>query len=117
MHPSVSFLRRDLTDIQPWAETCGQIRPLLEERDGAAAEVHHLEITNAKLHFHERTDEIYYVLDGEGKMRLDDKEIELGKDVVVYVPRRVKHRAWGNLKVLVVCIPPGVLGDVHEIES
>ena len=105
-----------MADVQPWAETCGQIRPLLEEKDGAAAGVHHLQITNAKLHYHQRTDEIYYVLDGQGRMRLDDEEIELHKNVVVYVPRGVKHKAWGNLTVLVVCIPRGVLKDVHELE-
>jgi mannose-6-phosphate isomerase-like protein (cupin superfamily) len=116
VNPLVTFLRRDVADVQPWAETCGQIRPLLEEKDGATAEVHHLQITDAKLHYHQRTDEIYYVLDGEGRMRLDDEEIDLQKDVVVYVPRGVKHKAWGNLKVLVVCIPPGVLNDVHELE-
>jgi mannose-6-phosphate isomerase-like protein (cupin superfamily) len=116
MKPSTPFLRRDVVEIKPWAETCGQIRPLIEEQDGAAAEVHHLEITDAKLHYHERTDEIYYVLDGDGRMQLDDAEIELHKDVTVYVPRGVKHRAWGNLKVLVVCIPRGVLNDVHEVE-
>ena len=116
MNRSTIFLRRDVADMEPWAETCGQIRPLLEEKDGAAAEVHHLQITNARLHYHQRTDEIYYVLDGQGKMRLDDEEIELHKDVVVYVPRGVKHKAWGNLTVLVVCIPRGVLNDVHELE-
>ena len=116
MNPSTPFLRRDVTEIRPWTETCGQIRPLIEDRDGAAAEVHHLEITDAKLHYHERTDEIYYVLDGKGQMRLGDEQIELHKDVTVYVPRGVRHRAWGDLKVLVVCIPRGVLNDVHEVE-
>ena len=116
MNPSTIFLRRAVADVQPWAETCGQIRPLLEEKDGAAAEVHHLQITDAKLHYHQRTDEIYYVLDGQGRMRLDDEEIELHKDVAVYVPRGVKHKAKGNLTVLTVCIPRGVLGDVHEVE-
>jgi mannose-6-phosphate isomerase-like protein (cupin superfamily) len=116
VNPLTVSLRRDVADVQPWGETCGQIRPLLEEKDGAAAEVHHLQITNAKLHYHQRTDEIYYVLDGQGRMRLDDEEIELHKDVVVYVPRGVKHKAWGNLTVLVVCIPCGVLNDVHELE-
>ena len=116
MNRSTTFVRRDIADVKPWAETCGQIRPVLDENDGAAAEVHHLEITNAKLHYHERTDEIYYVLGGQGRMQLDDEEIELHKGVVVYVPRGVKHRAWGNLEVLVVCIPRGVLSDVHELE-
>jgi len=63
MKPSTIFLRRAVADVQPWAETGGQIRPLLEEKDGAAAEVHHLQITDAKLHYHQSTDEIYYVLD------------------------------------------------------
>ena len=109
-------LRRDPVDVAPWAETCGQIRPLVEEQDGAAAEIHHVEIDRAKLHFHERTDEFYYVIDGQGTMVLDDDEIELHRGVVVYVPRGVKHKAVGKLTVLTVCIPPGVLGDIHELE-
>ena len=110
------YLRRDVLSVNPWTETCGQIRPLIEEKDGAAAEVHHLEITEAKLHYHQRTDEVYYILEGEGRMRLDDNEIELYSGITVYVPRGMKHKAWGRLKVLVVCIPSGVLHDVHELE-
>jgi mannose-6-phosphate isomerase-like protein (cupin superfamily) len=116
MNPTANYLRRDPADVPPWTETCGQIRPLIEEKDAAAAEVHHLEITDAKLHYHQRTDEIYYVIDGQGRMRLEDDEIDLRSGVVVYVPRGVKHKAWGKLKVLVVCIPRGVLNDVHELE-
>jgi mannose-6-phosphate isomerase-like protein (cupin superfamily) len=116
MTTTTHFLRRDPAEVTPWAETCGQIRCLVEEKDGAAAEVHHVEIHDAKLHYHERTDEFYYVIDGQGTMILDDEEIELHKGVVVYVPRGVKHKAKGNLTVLTVCIPRGVLSDVHEVE-
>ena len=110
------FLRRDPADVRPWAETCGRIRPLIEESDQAAAEVHHVEIHDAKLHYHERTDEVYYVIEGTGTMVLDDEEIELHQGVVVYVPRGVKHKALGRLTILTVCIPPGVLHDIHELE-
>ena len=116
MTVTARFLRRDPAEVEPWAETCGQIRPLIEERDGAAAEVHHVEIDHAKLHYHEKTDEIYYVIDGEGTMVLDDEVIELRKGVVVYVPRGVRHKAVGRPTVLTVCIPRGVLHDVHELE-
>src|SRR5437762_10366665 len=109
-------LRRDPMEIEPWAETCGQIRCLIEEKDGAAAEVHHVQIHDAKLHYHERTDEFYYVIAGQGTMVVDDEEIELHEGVVVYVPRGVRHKAKGNLTILTVCIPPGVLGDVPEVE-
>jgi len=110
------FLRRDSAEVEPWPETCGQIRPLIEEADGAAAEIHHVEIQDAKLHYHEKTDEFYYVIDGQGTMVLDDEVIELHRGVVVYVPRGVKHKAVGKLTVLTVCIPRGVLHDVHELE-
>ena len=111
-----TFLRRDPAEITPWAETCGEIRCLIEEIDGAAGEVHQVQIHDAKLHYHSHTDEFYYVIDGQGTMTLDDEEIELHQGVVVYIPRGVKHKAKGNLTVLTVCIPRGVLGDVHELE-
>src|SRR5436309_10524206 len=110
------FLRRDPAEVEPRAETCGRIRPLIGEADGAAAEVHHVEIDHARLHYHERTDEVYFVIDGEGTMVLDDEVIELRRGVVVYVPRGVKHKAVGELTVLTVCIPGGVLHDIHELE-
>ncbi len=110
------FLRRDPADVAPWAETCGLIRCLIEEKDQAAAEVQIVEIHDAKLHYHEKTDEFYYVIDGQGTMTLDGEDIELHKGVVVYVPRGVKHKARGRLTVLTVCIPRGVFGDVHELE-
>lgn len=110
------FLRRDPAEIIPWVETCGEIRCLIEARDNAAGEVHHVKIQDAKMHFHAHTDEFYYVIDGAGIMTLDDAEIELHQGVVVYVPRGTKHKAVGDLTVLVVCVPPGVLNDIHELE-
>ena len=116
MTATTHFLRRDPAEIEPWAETCGQIRCLVEEKDGAAGEVHHVRIHDAKLHYHARTDEFYYIISGHGKMILDDEEIEVHPGVVVYIPRGIKHKAVGELTVLTVCIPRGVLDDVHELE-
>ena len=116
MNATARCLRRDPAEVAPWAETCGQIRPLIEAKDEAAAEVHHVEIDHAKLHYHAKTDEVYYIIDGAGTMVLDDETIEVHRGVVVYVPRGVKHKAIGKLTVLTVCIPRGVLDDVHEVE-
>ena|ERR1051325_6971861 len=116
MITQANYLRRDPAEIKPWAETCGQIRFLIEAKDGAAGEVCEVEITDAKLHYHDHTDEFYYVIAGSGQMLLEEEQIELHQGVVVYVPRGVKHKAWGRLKVLIVCVPRGVLDDVHELE-
>jgi mannose-6-phosphate isomerase-like protein (cupin superfamily) len=116
MQTTAKYLRRDPADVTPWAETCGQIRPLVEASDEAAAEVHQVEIHDAKLHYHAQTDEFYYVISGSGTMLLDDEQIELHPGVVVYVPRGIKHKAIGKLTVLTICIPRGVMNDIHELE-
>jgi mannose-6-phosphate isomerase-like protein (cupin superfamily) len=116
MSTTSTFLRRDPAEVEPWAETCGQIRCLIEQADGACAEVHHVQIHDAKLHYHAHTDEIYHVISGRGTMVLDGEEVELHPGVVVYVPRGVRHKAVGDLTVLVVCVPAGVLHDIHEVE-
>ena len=116
MNATSKFLYRDPSEVIPSAETCGQIRPLIEEKDGAAAEIHHVEIDDAKLHYHERTDEFYYVIAGSGTMVVDDETIELHQGIVVYVPRGTRHKAIGKLTILTICIPPGVLDDIHEVE-
>jgi len=116
VNTATKYLRRDPAEVEPWAETCGQIRPLIEAADGAAAEVHHVGIDRAKLHYHKQTDEVYYIIDGRGTMILDGEEIELHPGIVVYVPRGVAHKAVGKLTVLTVCIPRGVLNDIYELE-
>jgi mannose-6-phosphate isomerase-like protein (cupin superfamily) len=116
MSTTARYLRRDPSEVKPWEETCGQIRCLIEQKDDAAAEVHHVQIQDAKLHYHERTDEVYYIISGNGTMLLDGEQVSLRPGVVVYVPRGVRHKAMGELTVLVVCIPPGVLDDIHELE-
>jgi mannose-6-phosphate isomerase-like protein (cupin superfamily) len=116
MSTQTRYLVRDPADAKPWPETCGEIRCLVEEQDGAAAEVHHVKIDNAKLHYHQRTDEFYYIIDGAGSMVLDDETIAVRRGMVIYVPRGMKHKAIGPLTVLTVCIPRGVLSDVHELE-
>ena len=116
MPTATRCLVRDPAAVAPWAETCGQIRCLVEEKDGAAAEVHHVQIDDAKLHYHERTDEFYYIIDGAGTMVLDDETIDVHQGMVVYIPRGTRHKAVGKMTILTVCIPPGVLGDIHEVE-
>jgi mannose-6-phosphate isomerase-like protein (cupin superfamily) len=116
MSVATRFLRRDPAEVAPWAETCGQIRCLVEEKDGAAAEVHHVQIDDAKLHYHERTDEFYYIIDGGGTMVLDEETIDVKQGMVVYIPRGTRHKAAGKMTILTVCIPPGVLNDIHEVE-
>ncbi len=52
MSQPTSYLRRDPADVTAWAETCGENRCLIEEKDGAVGEVHQVKIHDAKLHYY-----------------------------------------------------------------
>ena len=61
MSTQTKFLRRDPAEVTPWAETCGQIRCMIENADGTPAEmhrvkIHQVEIEAARLHFHAKTE-------------------------------------------------------------
>jgi mannose-6-phosphate isomerase-like protein (cupin superfamily) len=54
-------------------------------------------------------DEVYYVIEGRGKIRVGDEDRELGPGSLVYVAAGVEHRFHGveeELRVLVFWSPP-----------
>jgi len=53
---------------------------------GVAAWSHAVDIDGAKLHFHKRGTELYYVLEGEGSVVLDGVEHAVKKGSMVHFP-------------------------------
>ncbi|CAN5386185.1 hypothetical protein BH18THE2_BH18THE2_24520 [soil metagenome] len=47
-------------------------------------------------------DEIYYVIEGEGLIRIGGKNYEVRKGKIVFVPANTKHRFHGNKGDLIV---------------
>ena len=47
-------------------------------------------------------DEIYYVIEGEGLIRIGGKNYEVRKGIVVFVPSNAEHRFHGNKGDLIV---------------
>jgi mannose-6-phosphate isomerase-like protein (cupin superfamily) len=64
-----------------------------------------VDIDGAKLHYHKRSTELYYVLDGSGSVILDGVEQPVSKGSLVHIPPGVVHGALGRMRVLVVGIP------------
>ena len=70
--------------------------------------IHRTEITaDAKLHFHRKLTETYYVLrcQPDAKMQLDDDLVPLRPGTCVLIPPGVRHRAVGEMTVLIVVLP------------
>lgn len=71
-------------------------------------------------HFHARTEEIYYVLDGAGVMTVAGETREVGAGDAVYIPRGAAHTLRNTgarpMKILLVCGPAHDFGDHHAGE-
>ena len=97
--------------------TCGWRDRLISHEDAAlspAAWAHAVDIDGARLHFHKRSTELYYVLEGNGTLLLDGTEHVVSKGSLVHIPPGVIHGACGKMRVLVVGIPDIAEDDYFE---
>ncbi len=86
--------------------TCGWRNRLISREDTAvAAWAHAVDIDGAREHYHKRSTELYYVLEGEGHIVLDGVEQVVSKGSLVHIPPGAVHGAKGRMRVLVVGIP------------
>lgn len=98
---------------------CGWRDRLISHEDVAAspaAWAHAVDIDGARLHYHERSTELYYVLDGEGSVTVDGVEHEVSRGSLVHIPPRAIHGARGKMRVLVIGIPDIADDDYFEVE-
>lgn len=85
---------------------CGTAKRVFFNHPPVNLSVHIVEISkDSKKHYHKALTETYYVLEGSGKMELDDELIDLTPGLSVMILPGCRHRAFGNLKILNICIP------------
>lgn len=103
-----SLLVRHEGDVPRERSACGFRDRLISREDVSAdpaAWAHAVDIDGAEPHFHKRSTELYYVLDGEGSVILDGVEHAVRKGSLVHIPPGVVHSATGRVRVLVIGIP------------
>ncbi len=91
-----------------------EIRPLMDRTNSPVTQCSLAEETlppgaSVTPHHHEVTEEIYYILSGQGTMRIGEEERTVGTGDAVYIPRRARHTLTntgaGAMKILLVCGP------------
>ena len=103
---NLKTLLRHEADAKREQSTCGQrVRLISAGDEDMAAWAHMVEIDGARDHYHKKTAEIYYVLEGEGNVRLDGAAHPVRTGSIVHIPPNVVHGADGKMRVLVVGIP------------
>jgi len=98
-------LVRHVDDVAPVDCPCGQSRRIITRDQSPHVGLHVTRITSGDRHCHGRTEEIYYVLSGQGTMELDGETHELTPGTAVHIPPGVKHRSWGDFEAVIVTCP------------
>ena len=105
----------NLNDAPPFTTKDGsEIRELLAYRNSSIrnqslAEARLPEGTATQEHYHARTEEIYFITAGQGRMRIEDETREVKAGDAVAIPPGKKHKLWNTgastLTLLCCCAP------------
>ena len=92
---------------------CGQSIRLITHQDDPNVSFHVVHILDGTKHYHKRSTEIYYILEGKGKLELDDDTVDLEPGIAIFVPPGVRHRGYGDFKTVVTGTPAFVPEDEY----
>ncbi len=95
-----------LDQLPAHACPCGSARRAFRDVESPAS-VHLVDVkVDAQTHHHQRTTEIYVVLEGEGELELDGVRVPVRPLTAVLIRPGCRHRAIGDLRILNIPIPP-----------
>ena len=103
-----------------------EIRELLAHRNSmirnqSLAEARLLLGASTQEHYHVLTEEIYFITEGEGRMRIEGEIREVKPGDAIAIPPGHKHKLWntggGTLKLLCCCAPAYEHSDTIITES
>ena len=99
------LVRNRQTAPQVLHSTCGESIRLITCQDTPDFSFHVVHILDGTKHYHKRAMEVYYVLEGKGRIELDDDVVDLKPGVIVMIPPGVRHRGYGDFKTVVTGTP------------
>jgi mannose-6-phosphate isomerase-like protein (cupin superfamily) len=118
---------KNLNEVEPFITKDGsEIRELLAHRNSA---IRNQSLAEARLtvggstqeHFHPRAEEIYFITQGAGKIRIENETREVRAGDAIAIPPGQKHKLWNTgtetLRLLCCCAPAYEHNDTVITES
>jgi mannose-6-phosphate isomerase-like protein (cupin superfamily) len=102
------YHRVDFADIPGVSCPCGTARRAFADIPEYPGTIHVTEISaDARKHYHKTLTETYYFLecDEHAQMELDDELVNVQPGTCIMIPPGTRHRALGQMKVLIVVFP------------
>ncbi len=95
-----------MDNIQPRGCPCGITKRAFVDDPDRVASLHVVDIKlDSKLHYHKKLTEIYYVLEGQGRMELDGELIPIEQGSAILIKPGCRHRALGEIRIVNVSVP------------
>jgi len=94
---------------------CGQSTRILTRRDTPACNLHVTFIQDSVRHYHKRCTEVYYILEGRGRMELGADVIDVEPGMVIYIEPGTPHRLASpqGVRTIVFGVPALDREDEH----
>ena len=75
--------------------------------DGLGCSFHITEIRDSVRHYHRKCAEVYYVLEGTGRMELNGEIVEVEPGLVITIEPGTRHRLWSTegVRTIVFGVP------------
>ena len=101
-----NFMIAEFDDIEGVSCPCGSSRRAFTGGDNPTASMHIVDISkDSRLHYHKKLTEIYLVLEGSGRMELDDQIVPVKPMTAILIKPGCRHRAVGKMRIANTCIP------------
>lgn len=87
---------------------CGESTRILTAKDSGPCSLHVTAIRDSVRHYHRDTAEVYYILEGTGKIELNGEWFDVRPGTAVHIEPGTRHRVVSEegIRTIVVAIPP-----------
>ena len=94
---------------------CGQSTRIVTAEDGLGCSFHITQIFDSVRHYHRQCAEVYYILEGTGRMELDDQSVEVSPGTVITISPGTRHRLMSEagVRTIVFGVPAFDANDEH----
>jgi mannose-6-phosphate isomerase-like protein (cupin superfamily) len=116
LHNAKPFITKDGSEIREllaYRNSCIRQQSLAEARLPAGG--------STQEHYHGKTEEIYFITAGQGRMRVEDQIAEVQAGDAIAVPPGKRHKLWNTgadtLRLLCCCAPGYEHSDTYLTET
>lgn len=106
------YIAVHMDDVPAVQSTCGTSHRAFIAPENGAVSVHRLDLrADPEPHYHKHMTEVYYILEGEGAIELDGESVPVRAGSAVLIKPGTRHRGRGQMRILIICVPPFEKGD------